>query len=67
MFEGQPIVTSRPLAHGSVVPAPHIACATLSTRRAMVARAVDNPVAALGFRPGAGGSPIAIAAKQTSR
>jgi len=67
VFEGQPIVTSRPLAHGNLVPAPLIAGATLSTRRAMVALAVDNPVAALGFRPGGGSSPSATAAKQTSR
>jgi gluconate 2-dehydrogenase len=67
VFEGQPTVTWRPLAHGNVVPEPHIAGATLSTRRAMVAPAVDNPVAAMGFRPGAGSSPSAIAAKQASR
>ncbi len=54
VFEGEPAVNPRLLGCRNVVLTPHIASASLSTRRAMVSLAVDNLVAALGFGPDAG-------------
>ncbi len=53
-FEGEPMVDPRLLALRNVVLTPHIASGSLATRRAMVALAVDNLIAALGFGPEAG-------------
>lgn len=65
VFEGEPDVDPRLLALGNVVLTPHIASASLSTRRAMVTLAVDNLIAALGAGPDAGRPPTPIArAKQ---
>jgi len=61
VFEGEPAVNTCLLACRNVVLTPHIASASLSTRRAMVALAVDNLVAAMGFGPDAGRPPSAIA------
>lgn len=54
VFEGEPVVDPRLLALSNVVLTPHIASATVGTRRAMVALAVDNLRAALGVGPDAG-------------
>jgi gluconate 2-dehydrogenase len=63
VFEGEPVVNPRLLACSNVVLTPHIASGSLPTRRAMVALAVDNLVAALGYGPNAGKPPSAIAPK----
>lgn len=47
VFEGEPAVHPELLACRNVVLTPHIASATLATRRAMSALAVDNLIAAL--------------------
>jgi gluconate 2-dehydrogenase len=57
VFEGEPAVNPRLAECRNVVLTPHIASATLSTRRAMVSLAVDNLVAAMGFGPDAGRPP----------
>jgi gluconate 2-dehydrogenase len=64
VFEGEPVVNPRLLACRNLVLTPHIASGSLPTRRAMVALAVDNLVAALGFGPDAGKPPSAIPPKQ---
>ena len=53
VFEGEPAVNPRLLACRNVVLTPHVASASLATRRAMVSLAVDNLVAAMGFGPDA--------------
>ncbi|NYZ63837.1 2-hydroxyacid dehydrogenase [Luteimonas deserti] len=54
VFEGEPTVDPRLLAQGNIVLTPHIGSGSLATRRAMVALAVDNLIAALGAGPDAG-------------
>lgn len=60
VFEGEPAVRPELLALRNVVLTPHIGSASLATRRAMVALAVDNLVAALGFGPRAGRPPNVV-------
>jgi len=62
VFEGEPAVNPRLLACRNVVLTPHIASASLPTRRAMVSLAVDNLIAALGSGPDAGRPPSPIPA-----
>ncbi|MDQ3057709.1 MAG: D-glycerate dehydrogenase [Pseudomonadota bacterium] len=62
VFEDEPAVRPELLAVRNVVLTPHIASASLHTRRAMVAIAVDNLIAALGFGPRAGFPPNPIRA-----
>ncbi|MGN6517873.1 MAG: 2-hydroxyacid dehydrogenase [Dokdonella sp.] len=57
VYENEPAVHPRLLACRNVVLTPHIASASEATRRAMVALAVDNLVAALGAGPHAGRPP----------
>jgi gluconate 2-dehydrogenase len=54
VFEGEPAINPRLLELRNVVLTPHIASASLATRRAMVSLAVDNLIAALGAGPNAG-------------
>ncbi|HEY8977533.1 MAG TPA: D-glycerate dehydrogenase [Burkholderiaceae bacterium] len=54
VFEGEPVVTPALLALRNVVLTPHIASASVPTRRAMANLAVDNLLAALGVGPDAG-------------
>ncbi len=67
VFEGEPAVNPRLLALRNVVLTPHIASASLATRRAMVSLAVDNLIAALGFGPDAGRPPTPVNADQLKR
>ncbi len=60
VFEGEPAVNPRLLALDTIVLTPHIASGSLATRRAMVALAVDNLIAALGKGPDAGRPPTPI-------
>lgn len=60
VFEGEPRVHPRLLARDNVVLTPHIASASRATRRSMVARAVENLIAALGAGPHAGRPPDAL-------
>ena len=60
VFEGEPQVHPDLLALRNVVPTPHIASASLPTRRAMANLAVDNLIAALGAGPDAGRPPTAL-------
>lgn len=57
VFEREPQVPAELLALDNVVLTPHIASASLATRRAMAAMAVDNLIAALGRGPNAGRPP----------
>ncbi len=60
VYEGEPAVRPELLALSNVVLTPHIASASLATRRAMVDLAVDNLIAALGEGPSAGRPPTPI-------
>jgi gluconate 2-dehydrogenase len=54
VFEGEPKVHPDLLTAPTTVPTAHIGSASVSTRRAMAALAIDNLIAALGFGPQAG-------------
>ena len=60
VFEGEPRINPRLLTLPNVMLTPHIGSGSLATRRAMVSRAVDNLLAALGFGPDAGWPPNPI-------
>jgi gluconate 2-dehydrogenase len=60
VFEGEPQVHPDLLTVPNVVLTPHIASATVATRRAMADLAADNLIAALGFGPNAGKPPNPI-------
>lgn len=60
VYENEPAVNPALLACRNVVLTPHIASASTATRRAMVALAVDNLIAALGEGPNAGRPPNPI-------
>ncbi|MES2993476.1 MAG: D-glycerate dehydrogenase [Pseudomonadota bacterium] len=60
VFEGEPSVHPDLLTVPNVVLTPHIASASVPTRRAMANLAVDNLIAALGFGPQAGKPPTAL-------
>ncbi len=60
VFEGEPTVRPELLALRNVVLTPHIGSASAATRRAMVALAVDNLLAALGIGANAGRPPNAL-------
>ena len=60
VFEGEPAVHPDLLRVANVVLTPHIASASLPTRRAMANLAVDNLLAALGAGPNPGRPPTAL-------
>jgi gluconate 2-dehydrogenase len=60
VFEGEPKVHPDLLTVPNVVLTPHIASASVATRRAMADLAADNLIAALGFGPDAGRPPTAL-------
>ena len=60
VFEGEPAVHPELLKVRNVVLTPHIASASLPTRRAMANLAVDNLLAALGVGPSKGKPPTAL-------
>lgn len=60
VYEGEPAVRPELLALRNVVLTPHIGSASLATRTAMVQRAVDNLLAALGLAGGPAHMPSAI-------
>ena len=60
VFEGEPVVNPALLALRNVVLTPHIASASVPTRRAMANLAVDNLLAALGAGPDAGKPPTVL-------
>jgi gluconate 2-dehydrogenase len=60
VFEGEPAVHPDLLTVPNVVLTPHIASASLPTRRAMAELAADNLIAALGHGPQAGRPPTAL-------
>ncbi len=60
VFEGEPAVHPELLTVPNVVLTPHIASASLPTRRAMARLAADNLIAALDRRPGAPRPPTAL-------
>jgi gluconate 2-dehydrogenase len=60
VFEGEPRVHPDLLTVPNVVLTPHIASATVATRRAMAELAADNLIAALGCGPRAGRPPTPV-------
>jgi glyoxylate/hydroxypyruvate/2-ketogluconate reductase len=60
VFEGEPTVNPALLTVPNVVLTPHIASASVATRRAMANLAADNLIAALGCGPNAGKPPTPI-------
>ena len=60
VFEGEPSVHPALLTVPNVVLTPHIASASIPTRRAMAHLAADNLIAALGAGPTAGRPPTAL-------
>ncbi len=60
VFEGEPALHPDLLKVPNVVLTPHIASATVATRRAMANLAADNLIAALGYGPNAGRPPTPI-------
>ncbi len=60
VYEGEPSVHPHLLSVPNVVLTPHIASATVATRRAMAELAADNLIAALGLGPNAGQPPTPI-------
>ena len=60
VFEGEPALNPALLQVPNVVLTPHIASASLPTRRAMANLAADNLLAALGIGPQAGRPPTAL-------
>ncbi len=60
MFEGEPALHPDLLSLPNVVLTPHIASASLPTRRAMAHLAADNLIAALGAGAQAGAPPTAL-------
>lgn len=60
VFEGEPTISPALLELRNVVMTPHIASASLPTRRAMANLAVDNIMAALGVGPDAGKPPTTL-------
>ncbi len=60
VFEGEPALHPALLTVPNVVLTPHIASATIVTRRAMADLAADNLIAALGCGPNAGRPPTPI-------
>jgi gluconate 2-dehydrogenase len=60
VFEGEPKVHPELLTVPNIVLTPHIASATVATRRAMADLAADNLIAALGFGPNAGRPPTPL-------
>ena len=63
VFEGEPQVHPDLLSVPHVVLTPHIASASIATRRAMADLAADNLIAALGCGPRAGRPPTALNAQ----
>jgi gluconate 2-dehydrogenase len=57
VFENEPALHPLLPTLDNVVLTPHIASASVATRRAMTSLAVDNLIAALGFGPDAGRPP----------
>ena len=60
VFEGEPAVHPELLSVPNIVLTPHIASASIATRRAMADLAADNLIAALGCGPDAGNPPTAL-------
>ena len=60
VFEGEPALHPALLTVPNVVLTPHIASATVATRRAMADLAAENLIAALGCGPNAGRPPTPI-------
>lgn len=60
VFEGEPEVHPALLALSNVVLTPHIASASIATRRAMANLAADNLIAGLGCGPNAGHPPTPL-------
>jgi glyoxylate/hydroxypyruvate/2-ketogluconate reductase len=63
VFENEPALNNAFLGLDNVVLTPHIASASLDTRRAMTSLAVDNLIAALGYGPHAGHAPNIVNAQ----